>query len=334
MILSEKMMWPPHTLGPEGKTRRVGVELEFAAVSARDGARLVQSLFGGSIVEEDPHRFFVKDTKFGEFVCELDSQYVHSAADEDTFETLTEGAKEFLAKFRTEFRKLLGDISSYIVPCEVVCPPIALDDLPEVETLVAALHDAGASSTRSSPLYAFGAQLNPEIVSTDASYLTSMLKAYLLMSDWLRAVIDVDPTRRIAAFADPFPLTYVSKVVAPDYAPDLPTLIDDYLEANPTRNRELDMLPLFSHLDKKRVLDTVNDPLIKQRPTFHYRLPDSRLGEPGWGILLEWNRWCLVEKLAERPDLIREMGDAYQYHHEWPFSASWGVKASEWLLLS
>jgi len=334
MILSEKMMWPPHTLGPEGRPRRVGVELEFAAVSARDGASLVQSLYGGRIVEEDPHRFYVRDTKFGEFVCELDSQYVHAADDEDKFETLTEGAKDFLIRFRAEFRRLLGEISSYVVPCEVVCPPIALDDLPEVETLVKALHDAGASSTRSSPLYAFGAQLNPEIVSAEADYLTSMLKAYFLMSDWLRAVIDVYPTRRIAAFAEPFPLGYVSKVVAPDYAPDLPTLIDDYLEANPTRNRELDMLPLFSFLDEDRVRSAVNDPLIKKRPTFHYRLPDSRLGEPGWGILLEWNRWCLVEKLAERPELLREMGAAFLRHREKPFSGTWAVKASEWLLLS
>ncbi|OBX33760.1 putative amidoligase enzyme [Halomonas elongata] len=35
----------------------------------------------------------------------------------------------------------------------------------------------------------------------------------------------------------------------PDYQPDLRTLIDDYLEYNPTRNRELDLLPLFAYLD-------------------------------------------------------------------------------------
>jgi hypothetical protein len=32
--------------------------------------------------------------------------------------------------------------------------------------------------------------------------------------------------------------------------PDLDTLIDDYLEYNPTRNRALDFLPLFLHLDE------------------------------------------------------------------------------------
>lgn len=334
MNKSRTMSPPPRLTGPEGKSRRVGIELEFAAISARDGAKLVQSLFGGTIREEDPHRFHVTDTAHGEFICELDSQYVHSAADEARFDTVSEGAKELLTKFRAEFRRLLGDISSYVVPCEIACPPIPLEDLPVVENLVSALRNAGAESTRSSPLYAFGAQLNPEIASIDAAYLTAMLKAYLLMSDWLRAVIDMFPTRRIAAFADPFPKPYVMQVVDPDYAPDLATLIDDYLVANPTRNRELDMLPLFAHLDPERVRDTIDSPLIKPRPTFHYRLPDSRLSEPEWGILLEWNRWCLVEKLAERPDLLAAMGEAYRANRESLFAGSWAVPASEWLLLN
>ena len=33
------------------------------------------------------------------------------------------------------------------------------------------------------------------------------------------------------------------------YGPDLGALIDDYLAANPTRNRALDLLPLFAELD-------------------------------------------------------------------------------------
>lgn len=334
MTQSKKMMQPPRMLGPEGKPRRVGVELEFAAISAHHGAKLVQSLFGGTIREEDPHRFYVSATQYGEFVCELDSQYVHAAADDEQWETVSEGAKELLIKFRAEFRRLLGDISAYVVPCEIACPPITLEDLPAVETLVAALRDAGASSTRENPLYAFGAQLNPDIASTDASYLTAMLKAYLLLSDWLRAVINMDTTRRITAFADPFPKPYVMQVLDPDYAPDLPTLIDDYLAANPTRNRELDMLPLFSYLDPERVRAAIDNPLIKPRPTFHYRLPDSRLSEPGWGMLLEWNRWCLVEKLAERPELMAEMSKAYCTHYQSVFAGSWAVPASEWLLLS
>lgn len=325
---------PPRLLGPDQKPRRVGVELEFAAVSAKDGAQLVQSLFGGHIVEEDPHRFFVHDTRFGTFICELDSQYVHATADDEQWETVTEGARDFLLKFRSDFRRILGDISSYVVPCEVVCPPIELEHLPEVETLVSRLREAGATSTRSSPVFAFGAQLNPEIASETPDYLVSMIRAYLLLSDWLRAVIDMDPTRRITAFADPYPKPYVQKVLAPDYAPDLEALIDDYLAANPTRNRELDLLPLFAHLRPDIIASRLNDPLIKARPTFHYRLPDSRLSEPDWSVLLEWNRWCLVERLAENPELLAAMSKAYKSHLDYPFGGTWAIQASEWLLLS
>ncbi|WP_049792606.1 amidoligase family protein [Polymorphum gilvum] len=335
MSLSTTMLKPPRTAGPDGKPRRIGVELEFAAISARDGARLVQALYGGSIAEEDPHRFFVRDTALGAFVCELDSQYVHAAPGEnDATAAAGDPAKEFLFRFRAGFRKVLGDLSAYLVPCEIVCPPVSLDRLPEIETLVAALRDAGAESTRSSPLYAFAAQLNPEIASADADYLTAMLKAYLLLSDWLRAAIDLHATRRIAPFADPFPRAYAMKVVAPDYKPDLGTLMDDYLAANPTRNRELDLMPLFAWLDAERVQRAVHDPLIKARPTFHYRLPDSRLGEPDWGILLEWNRWCLVERLAENGALLAAMGEAYRRHHAAGTDGRWAIKASEWLLLS
>lgn len=325
---------PPHLLTAEGKPRRVGVELEFAAVSAKDGAQLVQSLFGGDILEEDPHRFHVHDTRFGTFICELDSQYVHAAADDEQWETVSDGARDFLLKFRSDFRRILGDISSYVVPCEVVCPPIELGHLPEVETLVSRLREAGAASTRSSPVFAFGAQLNPEIASEAPDYLVSMLRAYLLLSDWLRAVIDMDPTRQITAFADPYPKPYVQKVLEPDYAPDLTSLIDDYLAANPTRNRELDLLPLFAHLRPDMINSRLNDPLIKARPTFHYRLPDSRLSEPDWSVLLEWNRWCLVERLAGNPELLAAMSKAYRNHLDYPFGGAWAIQASEWLLLS
>ena len=30
---------------------------------------------------------------------------------------------------------------------------------------------------------------------------------------------------------------------------------------------------------------------INGRPTFHYRLPDARLSDPGWSIAPDWNRW-------------------------------------------
>lgn len=317
---------PARQTTPKGNVRRVGVELEFAAVSARDGAALVHQLFGGEIERQDAHRFAISETRLGDFVCELDSQYVHGG--------LGGGDKNMdrvLGQVESRVQEFLGDVSSLVVPCEIICPPIALTELSDLSLLTLALREAGASGTRDNLLYAFGAQLNPELPEFSGAYISRVLKAYMLLSPWLRGVIDVDKTRKLTAFADPFPKDYVRKILAPAYAPELDQLIDDYLQFNPTRNRELDLLPLLSHLKPEKVAAAVSDPLIKSRPTFHYRLPDARLDEEAWSIALEWNRWCLVEDLADKPDLLDAMATEYLTSAN---QSNWALRASEWLLLS
>jgi len=200
--------------------------------------------------------------------------------------------------------------------------------------LVDRLVTAGASGTKSSPFYAFGTQLNPEIAGEDSEWITAVFKAYLLMSDWLREVIGIDGTRQFAAFAEPFPPSYIARVVHPDYWPTREQLIDDYLAENATRNRELDMLPLFMELDSERVRRVVRDLRVAARPTFHYRLPDANLGDPDWDLMLEWNRWCVVEELAEKRDVLDRMGVAYIANSERLLPREWPVLASEFLILS
>lgn len=160
-----------------------------------------------------------------------------------------------------------------------------------------------------------------------------MLKAYLLLSDWLRAIMNVDVTRRVAAFSDPFPSHYVLATVHPDYWPPVQRLIDDYLRSNPTRNRELDMLPMFAWFDEERVRRAVQDNRVKKRPTFHYRLPDANIGREGWSLMLEWNRWRLVEELAEDRERLNRMGAAYIENARHFIPKNWAVPASEWLLV-
>jgi hypothetical protein len=328
---------PPRTSNWEGRDRRVGVELEFGAISARTGASLVQSLFGGTIEEEDPHRFHVANSSLGKFTCELDTQYAHRSVGERMEPEIVDEEDPLVglaASFRYEMRRLYGDLSSYIVPCEIVCPPIALAEMPRLDAMVDALLAAGAEGTRSSPFYAFGAQLNPDIATKDAAWLTAMLKAYLLVSPWLRAVIQVHMTRRLVAFADPFPNEYVAAVVDARYWPSLDSLMRDYLAANPSRNRELDLLPLFAWLDAPLVRGGVPDHRIKARPAFHYRLPDSNLGVAGWSLTLEWNRWCVVERLAESHETLDAMGAAYRANLSRASPDDWAVRAAEWLVLS
>lgn len=335
-MISRTMTLPPRMTTDEGVMRRVGIELEFAALSARDGARLVQRLFGGEIEQEDPHRYHIKGGTFGDFTCELDTQYAHrSYAESGKAPPDPNSIAALLDSFQTEMRRIFGDVSSLVMPCEIVCPPIPLSQLPRLDDLVEALNQAGAEGTRSSPFYAFGTQLNPEIATRDPAWITAILKAYLLVSEWMRSIIAIDTTRQIVAFADPFPVDYALMVTDPGYWPSMDRLIDDFLEANPTRNRELDMLPLFMELDPQRVRRKISDVRVKARPTFHYRLPDANLGEPGWDLVLEWNRWCVVERLAEKREVLNAMGADFADHTQQLMPAqNWSVRASEWLVLS
>jgi hypothetical protein len=319
---SHSFATPPETLNHEGKPRHVGVEIEFGSVSTRAAAEKLHALFDGRLEQEDQHRFHLRGTSLGDFLIELDSQYVHRVPD----------AKGDDRDFAGRLRSILGNISELIVPNEIVCPPVELDRLAELEALTQALVDIGASGSSASPLYAFGCQLNPEIASREAGWILAMLRAYVLMSPWLRAIIELDLTRRLASFADPFPADYVRRILARDYAPDMDQLIDDYLAFNPTRNRELDMLPLFAWLDEQRVHASVDDVRIKARPTFHYRLPDARIGQPGWSLALEWNRWCVVERLAADADRLSAMSEAWLENDARLVPGNWAIMSTGWLL--
>lgn len=316
----------PRSRGPDGRPRQVGVEIEFAAVSARDAAGIVQRLLGGTVREEDPHRFHIDGTRMGDFTCELDTQYAHRPHDAP--------AGEKMREVEAELRRAFGNLSAAIMPCEIVCPPIPVETLPELDRLVAALAAAGAEGTGQSPFYAFGAQFNPEAPSLDAAALRSVLAAYLMLSPWLRGVMEIDLTRRAVAFADPFPDRFVRKAVDPGWRPDMAELIDAYLADNPTRNRELDMLPLFAHLDAERVRAAVDDPRIKPRPTFHYRLPDARIGQAQWSLCLEWNRWIVVERVAFDPDLLRAMAEDFLDRLDGAGRRNWPLRCSQWLVLA
>ena len=198
------------------------------------------------------------------------------------------------------------------IPCEIVAPPIPFTKLPELEALRVALCNHGALGTKASVMYGFGFQLNVEVPDRSAETLLRHLQAFLVLYDWLADVVDVDFTRRIGPFINPFPLEYRKKVLDPRYEPNIDTLIDDYLLANPTRNRPLDMLPVFAMIDEHKVAFAAKDAeKVKARPTFHYRLPNCLVDDPAWSIALEWNRWVEVERLAADPKRMRELEDVF-----------------------
>ncbi|GAA0595051.1 amidoligase family protein [Caenispirillum bisanense] len=322
---------PPHRHTAEGRDRRVGVEVEFAGLDARSAAVLVQGLFGGRVRECDPYRFAVEDTSFGTFLCELDSQYAHPT---DKSIPKSGKAAELIERLRDRFASTFGEVSSHWLPVEIVSPPVPLGRLHELELVLESLRDRGAEDTGASVFYAFALQFNPEAARLEVDHILAVMRAYVLLEDWLKSRIGPDQTRRLLLFATDFPGEWGRYVLRPEYAPDLGQFIDDYARFNPTRNRGLDLYPLLCHLDEARVRQLAPDPLIKARPTFHYRLPDARLSDPGWSLAAEWNDWVEVERLADDPPRLAAMADAWMRHRgrsEFGSRARWAAEAALWV---
>ncbi|MBI2393499.1 MAG: amidoligase family protein [Deltaproteobacteria bacterium] len=299
---------PPRVTTENGCVRRVGVEIEFAGLPVDEAVAIVRDLYGGKDDARSRFEHVVAGTRFGDFRVEIDSKPLLAGAHHRIMDSLgLEDERAHDVVDNAAYR-----LAQVWIPCEIVAPPLPLHDLPALEELRAGLCAKDARGTRKSVLYGFGLQLNVEAPSRDTGTLLAYLQAFLLLYDWLNAIIDVDVTRRIGPFIQPFPEEYRQRVIDPSYAPDLDELIDDYLAANPTRNRPLDMLPLFATLREEKVAAGARDfDKVKPRPTFHYRLPNCLIDDPAWTFALEWNRWCEVERLADDDGRRRELAGVF-----------------------
>jgi hypothetical protein len=319
---------PPVPRTGEGEPRRVGVELEMIGPGVAEVSRLVAEHIGGRTEEKSRYEHVVHGDPAGEWGVELDYEYLKQKGREEVPES-------DLAAFIDEAAEsLVRAGAEAIVPVEVVSPPLPMKRLAEVQSLVARLRHAGARGTGAGISYAFGLQLNPELPSLDADTIVAYLKAFFCLYDWLEKRSSPDFTRRLTRFMAPFPGDYVRKVIDPDYWPDEEHLIDDYLEHNPTRNRALDMLPLFLHLDEERVRAVVDDPRVKPRPTFHYRLPNCEIDRPYWGIHLAWADWLKVEALASHRSRLQRICRAYARWLDRPLGhllEDWAREVESWL---
>jgi hypothetical protein len=291
---------PPVLHNEQGQLRTVGVEIEFVGPSAEKTIQALQEALGGRLIEEDPHAFALKESAIGDLTVELDSRILHPGKH-------AKKQKGVMPKIAA----LFGFAASYLVPCELVTSPTPIDRLEDLDRILTILRKIGAKGTQDAPFYAFGLHFNPEIPRQDAVTVAAFMKSFVLLNPWLRREVSPDRTRHLLGFADPFPVEYVRRIVSPDYWPDATQFTDDYLAANPTRNRDLDLLPLLHHLDAGRVRAVLPNEKINGRPTFHYRLPDARVSDPGWSIAPDWNRWVAVERLAADRDRLDAVGSAY-----------------------
>jgi len=294
---------PSRNQTDEGEPRRVGVEVEFGGMKLEEIVAKVRECYGGEIEDESDYAATVSDTSIGEVKVEFDASLFTDLKVRGMLKDLpTEAEAVREGKLAGNVEKLMASAAAHLVPFEVVFPPLEIERIPELEELREALREH-AEGTGAALTHAFGLHFNPELSDTRVETILGYLRAFLCLYEELLDAHDVDTARRIGPFINPFPKEYAMRVLDPEYQPDLDEFIGDYLDANPTRNRPLDLLPLLAWLDESKVRDHLPEEKISKRPTLHYRLPDCRMCEPEWSITREWNRWARVETLAASPTL-------------------------------
>jgi hypothetical protein len=293
---------PPLTQTAQSNTRRVGVEIEFAGLGARRAAEALATGLGGSVIQEDRHAFAVRGTRLGDVAVELDLRHTHPQR-RGTATRLRLGRRSAAC---------LGSVLSPIVPCELVTAPLPMTRLAEIDSAIAVLRRAGATGRGTTLFASLGLHFNVETPRLDAAMITAVLKAFALLESWLRRNRLRTAHERLTRLSERYPEAYVRRILAPDYWPDLESLADDYLAANPTRKRDLDLLPLLLFLDEARVRARLPHEKIGARPAFHYRLPHAYVGDETWSLLPDWRDWVTVERLAHDRDQLDELGHAYR----------------------
>lgn len=278
--------------------RKIGIELEFYGITPERAAELVKKEIGGSTEKVHNDLFKVKSA-YGTFQIETDAELIKKLS-----EASEKNKNENKSDIDGVVVSAIKIISNEIVPSELVTPPLKIEDMSLVTDLQDVFLKEGAQGTTESFRFAFAAQLNPEVESLEVDYILNILKSFILLSDWLKSQIGMNITRKLTSFASDFPEAYCKKIFTADYSPSLEEFIDDYLEDNPTRNRGLDLLPLFAFIDRQKVDSVVGDERVKSRPTFHYRLPNSQIGLRSWNIEVEWSRWLVIEKLSKNKKLF------------------------------
>lgn len=272
-------------------TRRVGVELEFMGLSAREAAFALSTRLGGHVEKENPHAFHLRGTHLGDLRVETDLRAVHPRRHPELAIRLDDRSADWL-----------GALVSPFVPREVVTGPLPFSRLPDVDEAVRGLCEAGARGEGTVLFDTLGLHFNVDPPGLDVATMTAFLRAFLVLEDEIRETIAGGCAGTLAVLPVPFPEAYRQTVLARDYAPDVCAFASDYLSANPTRRRALDLLPLLAHLDPARVRSILPNEKISARPVFHYRLPLAHAGVPGWSVLPAWETWLRVENLAGDPE--------------------------------
>ncbi|MBJ3761622.1 amidoligase family protein [Maribius pontilimi] len=288
---------PRQTL-TDGGTRRVGIEVELGGLSEREVGERIARVLGGTLKQRDDYLWAVTKTRLGDFEILLDT-------------ALRDRAKNALVQ-----RGL--DLGRAVIPVEYVTEPILPTQIQLIDTLNRALADAGARGTQDGIALGFGVHLNIATTGRQVADVLPTLQAFALVEDWLRARMDIDPSRRLLPFIDPYDAALMDRLAAPDADGwRMDDLMDAYLAHAASRNHALDLLPFLKDIDAARVVGAVPQMEDKgARPAYHYRLPDCRIDDADWSVAQEWSRWCGVERVAADKGLLSKLRAAWRDHRD------------------
>ncbi len=297
----------------QNEFRTVGFELEFSGLSLAQAGELLQSALGGKLRNVSAAESVLQVDGLGEINIELDWNFLKNKATEEN------------APENNDWLELLSQTAELLVPMEIVCPPLPINEMAKLDRMVSCLREAGAAGTEDSLIAAYGVHINTEPPDLEAATLFAYLRAFSLLQWWLVDYHPVDFTRKLSPYIAFYPETYLRSLFSRE-EPNMEELIADYLADNASRNRALDLLPLLAEIAPDQVAAAVDDPRLKARPAFHYRLPDCHIEKPEWSLAVPWNTWWVVEQLAEKTDALDSLGQKF-LQMERPFL---GVSRADW----
>src|SRR5690554_691187 len=327
MNSNDRCKMPEQLHNHQGEERKVGVEIELSGLSYDELVDHASRLLEGT--PELASRYVTKlETKAGTFTIELDPDPIKDLDLDD------ERMPQPIRHLGNHAMDVIDFAAERIVPLDIVGPPLAFTRVELIEHLADAHRELGAEGSREAIYFAFGLQLNPELPDLEPSTIVRYLQAFAALYDWLKSRHQLDISRKFTTYIEPWSSRYTDKLMAEDYAPDQASLMKDYLHFNPTRNKALDLLPLFAHLDSDLLKDYVDDPRIKSRPTLHYRLPDCDIDNPRWHFSTVWNDWVVLEQIANHPEHLKELRELFRKAQTFSLhnlTHSWRETTDQWL---
>lgn len=272
--------------------RRVGVEIEFLGITPAGAAAALAHDIGGLVEFENANAYRLVGGPLGDITIEMDLRHLHANRHHDL--RLRPGPR---------LAAMAGKLLSPIVPRELVTSPMPVRMLPLVDDAVASLRAAGGRGRGATVLQSLGLHFNIDPPSLDPATITVYLKSFLSLEAALADAAQGRIPHPTLARPPRFPVAYRDLVLDDAYWPDLDGLVRDYLDANPTRRRGLDLLPILAFLAPGVVRARLPREKIGARRAFHYRMPFAHVSDPDWSIVQEWSQWERVEAGAR--DLLQ-----------------------------